>query len=632
MRNMPLSTFKKITGQLIVMLCLFSAVSKAQITVNGTGSYATITAAIAAASAGDVIQVPAGIYYENPDINKSLKLRGAQWGNCALSRTGAETVISCPNGIGVNASNVTIDGFTIQDQDGANAALAPGFGFAVYMVPPNTGTQLLNNIIRNNTLGTGLSNAGSFPAQVNINCNWYDANNTPGPIFREAIYADSDISGGSVSNVFINDNKFTNHTGGVGIDFEMTTAGTRAESITMTNNLFDGNLRAVTFYNVVSSLFSNNEIKNSTFATSADLRIFGGVNGLSVFNNKFDGSNGVVHAIRMTPVVGPNTNVSIFENSFTGYSPSNTVFLDPQSYTGGPIPATCNWFGTADAATIASIMGSPVSYIPYLTNGTDVLPASGFQPVPGSCNGTNQPPSITCPENVTLDCSIGIPEPNTESVIVSGTCPVISVTWEGDEVTSQTCASTFTIVRTYKATDACGNMATCTQTITVVDTTPPTLTVPANVTLQCTDPLPLMPLNINSSPNFIDGTYNVGTAVFGAPLTATPLTADAVLVNDGTGGAGNPYDACESIMNDLTGKIAVIERSGCTPPASYFVTKANKAQLAGAVGVIFIFNQPGNQVVTMGLPAGPNPTITIPLMLVSNDYGNILRPSYWPVL
>ncbi|MBK6378339.1 MAG: hypothetical protein IPF72_00680 [Chitinophagaceae bacterium] len=257
--------------------------------------------------------------------------------------------------------------------------------------------------------------------------------------------------------------------------------------------------------------------------------------------------------------------MSIFENSFTGYSTNNTVFLDPQAYKGGAIPATCNWFGTADAATIASIMGSPVSYIPYLTNGTDVLPASGFQPVPGSCNGNNQPPSITCPENVTLDCSIGIPEPNTESVIVLGTCPVMSVTWEGDEVTSQTCASTFTIVRTYKATDACGNMATCTQTITVSDTTPPTLTVPANVTLQCTDPLPLMPLNINSSPNFIDGTYNVGTAVFGAPLTATPLTADAVLVNDGTGGAGNPYDACESIMNDLTGKIAVIERSGCTP-------------------------------------------------------------------
>ncbi|MBK6378334.1 MAG: hypothetical protein IPF72_00655 [Chitinophagaceae bacterium] len=67
--------------------------------------------------------------------------------------------------------------------------------------------------------------------------------------------------------------------------------------------------------------------------------------------------------------------------------------------------------------------------------------------------------------------------------------------------------------------------------------------------MQCTDPLPLMPLNINSSPNFIDGTYNVGTAVFGAPLTATPLTADAVLVNDGTGGAGKSL-RCLRINNE----------------------------------------------------------------------------------
>ncbi|MFZ1784510.1 MAG: hypothetical protein WAU23_04860, partial [Ferruginibacter sp.] len=527
MRNFPMFALKRITVLLFVTLCLFSAVSKAQITVNGSGSYATITAAIAAASAGDIIQVPAGIYNENPDINKTLTLRGAQWGNCALSRTGAESVISCPNGIGVNASNVTIDGFTIQDQNGANAALAPGFGFAVYMVPPNTGTQLLNNIIRNNTLGTGLSNAGNFPSQVNINCNWYDANNTPGPLFREAIYADSDISGWRVSNVFINDNKFTNHIEGVGVDFEMRTAGTRAESITMTNNVFDGNVRAVTFYNVVSSLFSNNEVRNSTFgAVSADLRIFGGADNLTISNNSFDGSNAnAPHAIRMTSVVGPNTNVSIFENSFTGYSGSNTVFLDPQSYTGGPIPATCNWFGTANGTAVASLIGSAVSYIPYLTNGIDNSPAMGFQPVAGSCNGTNQPPVITCPNNMTVQCG-NVPNPDIESVTVTGTCPVVNITWEGDVFSNQTCPGKYTLTRTYKATDACGNTASCEQTIIVDDNTPPTLTVPADVTLQCSDPLPLMPLNVNSSPNFIDGTYNVGTAVFGAPLTATPLTAD----------------------------------------------------------------------------------------------------------
>ena len=612
-----------------VFLFVFANAQVVNTTHPANSPYATIQAAIddAITINGDIITVGSGTYNESINITKSVNLRGVQADNCAVNRTGAESIISCPNGIGVNASNVTINGFTIQNQDGANAALAPGYGFAVYMVPPNTGTQLLNNIIRNNTLGTGLSNAGATPAQAKISCNWYDANNTPGPIFREAVYADDDISGGTVKNVLIDNNKFSNHVEGVGIDFEMSTAATAATGITMTNNVFDGNLRAVTFYNVASSTFSNNEIKNSTFGVaSADLRIFGGANNLIVSNNSFDGSNALApHAIRMTSVVGPNTNISIFENSFTGYSPNNTVFLDPQAYTGGPIPATCNWFGTTDAATIASIIGSPVSYIPYLTNGTDASPSRGFQPVPGSCNGSNQPPSITCPQGITLDCSFGIPDPDIESVIVSGFCTPITVTWEGDAVTNQTCVSSFTILRTYKATDACGNIATCTQTINIVDNTAPTLTVPANVTLQCNDTLPLMPLNINSSPNFIDGTYNVGTAVFGAPLTATPVTADAVLVNDGIGGAGNPYDACESIMNDLTGKIAVIERSGCVPPASYFVTKANKAQLAGAVGVIFIFNQPGNQIVTMGLPAGPNPTINIPLMLVSNNYGNILK-------
>ncbi|MGB4937440.1 MAG: PA domain-containing protein, partial [Ferruginibacter sp.] len=207
------------------------------------------------------------------------------------------------------------------------------------------------------------------------------------------------------------------------------------------------------------------------------------------------------------------------------------------------------------------------------------------------------------------------------TVIANDECSFTSITHQ-QTFTAGNCPSSYTLVNTWTATDQCGNATTKSQTITVADNTPPTLTVPADVTLQCSDPLPLMPLNINSSSTFIDGTYNIGTAIFGAPLTATPLTADAVMVIDD---AGNPYDACDSIINDLTGKIAVIERSGCTPPTGYFVNKAYKAQQAGAIGVIFINNIAGDYVFTMGLPAGPNPTITIPLMLVSNSYGNTLK-------
>ncbi|OUR94317.1 hypothetical protein A9Q87_01330 [Flavobacteriales bacterium 34_180_T64] len=50
------------------------------------------------------------------------------------------------------------------------------------------------------------------------------------------------------------------------------------------------------------------------------------------------------------------------------------------------------------------------------------------------------------------------------------------------------CGDTYTITRTWTATDECGNTTSADQIITVVDTTAPTLDiVPANITVECTD-------------------------------------------------------------------------------------------------------------------------------------------------
>ena len=46
----------------------------------GNGGYATITAAIAAASAGDTIRIAAGTYSEHVDVNKDVTLEGANHG------------------------------------------------------------------------------------------------------------------------------------------------------------------------------------------------------------------------------------------------------------------------------------------------------------------------------------------------------------------------------------------------------------------------------------------------------------------------------------------------------------------------------------------------------------------------
>src|SRR5206468_929209 len=103
----------------------------------------------------------------------------------------------------------------------------------------------------------------------------------------------------------------------------------------------------------------------------------------------------------------------------------------------------------------------------------------------------NLPPTISCPAAVTVACASAVPAPDTASVTASDNCggtPVIS--FVGDSMSASNCVNQFTLTRTYRATDACGNSRTCTQTITVNDNLPPAISCPAAVTVACASAVP----------------------------------------------------------------------------------------------------------------------------------------------
>ncbi len=114
-----------------------------------------------------------------------------------------------------------------------------------------------------------------------------------------------------------------------------------------------------------------------------------------------------------------------------------------------------------------------------------------------------------------------------------------------------------------------------------------------------------------NSPASVAGNYAIGNFVEFNPVSAN-ATGNLILVDDGS---ANPTLGCLPITNNLTGKIAVIDRGNCL-----FVEKVINAQNKGAIGVIIVNNGPG----VFGM-AGIDPSITIPTLMISQDDGNTLK-------
>src|SRR5439155_1157355 len=158
----------------------------------------------------------------------------------------------------------------------------------------------------------------------------------------------------------------------------------------------------------------------------------------------------------------------------------------------------------------------------------DVVPLGGTGLGNGNFTGEvysvcKTPPSITCPGPVAVQCASAVPPANTGSVTASSSCGgLVTVTYEGDVISNQTCPNKYTITRTYKATDSLGNVATCTQTITVNDNTAPVITATGTT----------LALGCNPTPAQINAALGTATATDNCS-SVTPSASDSAVSNSG---------------------------------------------------------------------------------------------------
>jgi parallel beta-helix repeat protein len=355
---------------------------------------ATLQAAINKSSGGDTINVAAGAYpvLGLVTVNKTLTLLGAQAGVDACGRGGAESILSNSQGLRIAASDVVIDGFTVQD------SIVPAFtGYGIWMDPSAnvSGTDVLNNIIKNNIAGIGLANAG--PSQALIRQNAFLTNNMPGGASGSGIYTDQYV-GGQVTNVLIDSNCFTSN-GNAGVGFSSIDTPNPSSNIEISNNAFDMNGRGIYFYNTNDATVHDNSITNSTVptdgGTSVAIAAFGNVNGLTILNN--DLLTGALRGIRVGNfLLNPNSNVEAHLNNIVDFALAG-LFVDPLGHV-GPVDAECNWWGSATGPTNPGNpggTGDPVigdaDFTPWLLAPAPGGPCIGGQPsTPGKVTGGGQ--------------------------------------------------------------------------------------------------------------------------------------------------------------------------------------------------------------------------------------------------
>jgi hypothetical protein len=269
--------------------------------------YSTIQAAVNAASAKDIILVGRGIYSETVTITTpDLSFFGARAGMDARQGRASSAFESVVNATGpsalagfiVEATNVVIDGFTVQ----GFTSLANGSGIDLKGgVSPASGAKILNNILQNNSQALSLNFEGFAPvSDVVIKRNLFRNN---------SVVSGDGIITSAAQNVIIADNIFRGHpTAAIGIN--------NSSNVTITGNQSARDGAFVIFTGTTNAEFSHNQgdrflDAGALFVGSggAAVAIGPGNDDLLISDNVLQ--NGGTIGISATTIFGPGTSQNV---------------------------------------------------------------------------------------------------------------------------------------------------------------------------------------------------------------------------------------------------------------------------------------------------------------------------------
>jgi predicted outer membrane repeat protein len=206
---------------------------------------------------------------------------------------------------------------------------------------------------------------------------------------------------------------------------------------------------------------------------------------------------------------------------------------------------------------------------------------------------SQKPNFVSVPANITVQCS-AIPNPATPTA--TDNCDaVVAITYNGQTTPAGACANAYTLTRTWTAADNCGNTRTISQRIAVVDNGKPTLSVPADMAITCSDPIPSV-----GTPTASDGCAGAVTIAYLGQSTVSGACPGSYQIKRtwrATDACGNTTAATQTIQVLDNGAPVFVTVPGpvtieCNTPLPPLVNPTASDACGGYVHITFLGNVP----------------------------------------